>query len=93
VNITVKFLGALRDQVGASSLLLELPAGGTYRDALDAIGPDVTGRLPGWAWDSVRRSFSDRMIVSLTGAGSMRDEDLQLSDGDEIVVVLPLGGG
>jgi molybdopterin converting factor small subunit len=93
MNITVKFLGALRDQVGASSLSLQIPAGSTYRDALDAIGSDITGRLAAWAWDPVGRSFSGRLIVSLNGSGSLRDETTRLSEGDEITVVLPLGGG
>ena len=93
MRVTVKFLGALREQVGANSLPVELPAAGTYRDVLDAIGPVVEARLPDWAWDPARRSFSGRMMVSLNGGRGLRDETVQLCDGDEIVVVLPLGGG
>jgi molybdopterin converting factor small subunit len=93
MRVTVKFLGALREQVGSDSLPVELPAGGTYRDVLDAIGPVAQARLPDWAWDPAGRSFSGRMIVSLNGSGGLRDQAVQLSDGDEILVVLPLGGG
>jgi molybdopterin converting factor small subunit len=93
MNVTVRFLGALRDKVGAASLVVEVPTGGTYRDVLDAIEPTVEPRLPGWAWDSVRRSFSARLLVSLKGAADLRDETVRLSEGDEVVVVLPLGGG
>ena len=91
--ITVRFLGALRDHMGAASLPVDVPAGGTYRDVLDAISPIVAARLPDWAWDPAGRSFSRRMMVSLNGSGSLRNETLGLSDGDEIVVLLPLGGG
>ena len=93
MRVTVRFLGSLRDQVGASSLPVDLPPGGTYRDVLDAIGPVVAERLPEWAWDRERRSFAGRMMVSLNEAGNLRDETVRLSDGDVIVVVLPLGGG
>lgn len=93
MHVTVRFLGALRDRVGAPSLPVELPAGGTYRDILDAIGPTMKARLPDWAWDSARRSFSRGMMVSLGRNRDSRDETVQLDDGDEIVVVLPLGGG
>ncbi len=93
MKVTVKFLGALRDQVGAAALPVELPAGATYRDVLDAITPTVAGRLPVWAWDPSRGAFSRRMLVSLNGGGSLTDETATLEDGDEIVVVLPLGGG
>jgi sulfur carrier protein ThiS len=79
--------------VGATSLPVGLPAGGTYRDVLDAVGPLVEARLPDWAWDPATRSFSGRMMVSLNGSRGLRDETFQLRDGDEIVVVLPLGGG
>jgi molybdopterin converting factor small subunit len=93
MNVTVRFLGALRDKVGTASITVELPPGGTYRDVLDAIAPSVEPRLPGWAWDPARRSFSGRLLVSRKGAGDLKDETTQLAEGDEVVVLLPLGGG
>ena len=93
MNITVRFLGALQNQMGTSALPLELPEGGTFRDALDAVGPTVQERLPDWAWDPVGRCFSRRMMISLNGTADLRDETVALSEGDEILVVLPLAGG
>jgi len=90
--VTVKFLGPLRDQVGAQSLSVELPAAATYRTLLDNIAPTVGGKLVEWAWDPARRSFSTRMMV-MRNMSDLRSEATQLADGDEILVLLPLAGG
>jgi molybdopterin converting factor small subunit len=92
VHVTVKFLGPLRDQVGAQSLSVELPAAATYRTLLDNIAPTVGGKLVEWAWDPARRSFSTRMMV-MRNMSDLRSEATQLADGDEILVLLPLAGG
>jgi molybdopterin converting factor small subunit len=93
VLVAVKFLGTLQEPMQTARLLAELPAGATYRDALDFIAPAVQSRLGDWAWDRSARSFTRRMIVSLNGEADLRDEATSLKDGDEILVVLPLAGG
>ena len=93
MQVTVKFLGALGDQVGMPRLPVEIPADGTYRDVLDVVGSTMRTRLPEWTWDAERRSFSRRLMVSLNGTADLRDETVRLTEGDEILVVLPLAGG
>jgi molybdopterin converting factor small subunit len=93
VQVTVSFLGVLRDQLGADSLVVELPAAATFRDLLDSIAPSLEGRLAAWAWDTEKRSFSRQMMVSRNLAVDLRDETAVLADGDEIIVVPPLAGG
>lgn len=93
MRVTVRFLGALDDQVGTASLPIELAAGQTYRDVLEVIAATMEEKLADWAWDRVNRSFSRRMLVSLNGSADLRDETTRLADGDEILVVLPLAGG
>jgi len=93
VQVTVSFLGALRDQVGAQSLVVELPATATYRDLLDGIAPTMRAKLPAWAWDGEKRSFPKQMMVSRNLSFDLRDEATPLADGDEIIVVPPLAGG
>jgi molybdopterin converting factor small subunit len=93
VRVTVSFLGVLRDQLGAQSLAVELPAAATYRDLLDNIAPSVGARLAAWAWDPDTRSFSRQMMVSRNLSVDLRDEAATLADGDEIIVVPPLAGG
>lgn len=93
MRVTVRFLGSLGDQVGVPFQTVELPMDGTYRDVLDIIGPTMQARLPAWGWDLSTRSFSRRMLISINGKADLRDESTSLTDGDEILVVLPLSGG
>jgi len=91
--VTVTFLGPLLDQVGERSLVVELPATGTYRDLLDSIAPKMKEKLADWAWDAERHAFSRRMTVSRNLSADLREETTPLADGDEILVLLPLAGG
>ena len=93
MKVTVKFLGPLRDQVGAGALVLDLPAAATYRGLLDSIAPTMEAKLADWAWDAAKRSFSRRMMVMRNLTTDLRDETTCLADGDEILVLLPLAGG
>lgn len=93
MQVTVKFLGALRDQTGRQSVHVELPAGATYRDLLDRIAGDMGSSLTDWAWDAERRSFSSRTMALRNSSIQLREESTRLADGDEIVVLLPLAGG
>lgn len=93
MRVKVTFLGFFRNQVGRSTLEVELPEGSTYRTLLDAIGPDVEGKLPEWAWDPQNRVFTRRVLISRNLQGDLRDEATVLADGDEILVVPPLAGG
>jgi molybdopterin converting factor small subunit len=93
VRVTVTFLGVLRDQLGASSLVIELPAEAVYRDLLDSVAPSLEDKLATWAWDKETRSFSRQMMVSHNLSADLRDESTVLADGDELIVVPPLAGG
>jgi molybdopterin converting factor small subunit len=93
LQVTVSFVGALRDQVGIRSLVVELADGATYRDLLDDIAPKLQAKLPAWAWDEKERSFPRQMMVSRNLSVDLRDERTILTDGDEIIVVPPLAGG
>lgn len=93
MQVTVSFLGPLRDQVGGPSLVVELPAEATYRDLLDTIAPTMQSKLAEWAWDPAKSSFSRRIMVSRNLTADLRDETTYLADGDEILVLLPLAGG
>ena len=93
MQVTVTFLGALRDLLDRHSLVVDLPADASYRDLLDSIAPSVEARLPSWAWDAKRRVFSRQMMVSRNLSVDLREEATYLADGDEIIVVPPLAGG
>ena len=93
MRVTVTFLGLLRDHIGAPSMTVELPSGATYRHLLDTIGPTMEAKLPAWTWDASNRSFSRRVTVSRNLNADLREETASLTDGDEILVLLPMAGG
>ena len=93
MRVTVTFLGIIRDQVGSRSLDFELPSRATMRDLLDALAPQLEGRLADWAWDHERRMFTEKVMVSRNLVPGGRDEAMTLADGDEILVFPPIAGG
>ena len=93
MQVTVSFLGMLRDQVGSSSIVVELPEAATYRGLLDNIAPTMRASLSAWAWNDEKRSFARQMLVTRNLSADLRDETTRLADGDQILVVSPLAGG
>ena len=93
MQVTVTFLGIIRDQVGSRSLDFELPSGATLRNLFDALAPQLEGRLADWAWDREKRMFTERVMVSRNLVPGGRDEATVLADGDEILVFPPIAGG
>jgi len=93
LRIRVTFLGLARDQVGRNALELELHAGATFGDLLNALAPHLDGKLGGWAWDSARREFSQRVKVSRSSVLGSWGPDSPLTDGEEVIVFPPMAGG
>jgi molybdopterin converting factor small subunit len=93
VQVTVTFLGIIRDQVGSRSLDFELPSGAPLRDLFDALAPQLEDRLADWAWDREKRMFTEKVMVSRNLVPGGRDEAMILADGDEILVFPPIAGG
>ncbi|NLV72001.1 MAG: MoaD/ThiS family protein [Actinobacteria bacterium] len=93
MRVTMSFVGLLRERIGERSLVVELPDGATYRELLNAVGPRMEEKLPDWAWDATRRSFSRRVTVSRNLETDLRDETTCLADGDEVLVFLLMAGG
>ena len=94
MQVTVSFLGMLRDQVGSSSIVVELPEAATYRGLLDNIEPRMRASLSAsWAWNDEKRSFARGVLVTRNLSADLRDATTRLADGDQILVVSPLAGG
>ncbi len=93
MQVTVNFLGPLRDQVGRHSVIVELPPAATYQDLLSSLAPDLETKLADWAWNRDGRSFSSQMMVTRNLSADLRDKTTCLADGDQIHVLLPLAGG
>jgi molybdopterin converting factor small subunit len=93
MQVSVTFVGILRDRLGRKTLHVELPAAATCRDLLDAVAPIVEDRLAGWAWDRRTRSFSGQVTVARNLSVQRWDDSAVLEDGEEILVLPPMAGG
>jgi molybdopterin converting factor small subunit len=93
MRVAMTFLGILRDQVGQKTLQVELPEGATFGDLMDALAPTMDERVGEWAWESQKRRFSPRVVVSREKAVGDTDPATPLHDGEEILVFPPLAGG
>jgi molybdopterin converting factor small subunit len=95
MRVSIGFLGMLRDQLGQKSLVVDLPDGAGVADFMDAIAP-LMEQKAAWAWDSEKRRFSARVVVTKQGAAGGQgtfDPDIPFADGDEILVFMPIAGG
>ncbi len=81
--ITVKLFAVLRKLAGADELQLEVPAGGTVKDVVDVI----TAQHP-----EVGKLISERKVM-LSLNQENADDDMKVSDGDEMAVLPPFAGG
>jgi molybdopterin converting factor small subunit len=93
MQVSVGFLGILRDQVGQKSLKVELRDGAGFDDLMEAIAPLMQEKLGSWAWDGEKRRFSPRVVVSRQKAIGGAALTAPLTDGEEILVFPPLAGG
>ena len=93
MQVSVSFLGILRDQIGQKTLEVDLPAGSGFGDLMKAIAPLMQEKVGGWAWDHGNQRFSGRIVVSRRNAAGVADLSALLVDGEEILVFPPLAGG
>lgn len=81
MTVRVRFFAILRDRAGTDAADVELPAGATVGEALDAIArrfDAITTLLPRVA-PAINREYARR--------------DDPLSDGDELALIPPVSGG
>ena len=81
MNVTVLLFAAARDAAGMPETMLELPAGATAGDAVEALARRFP-RLGAW-----RRAV--RVAVNETYA----DDATKLREGDVVAVIPPVSGG
>jgi len=82
LTVSVRLFAMLREAAGSDRLELELPAGATVADALDAVArepglEELVRRLP------VRAALNREYVDAATA----------LSDGDEVALIPPVSGG
>lgn len=91
--IRVKFSGTLRQIAGCAQATIELPSSGRLVDLLDMLArtyPGIMGTAADYQW---RHGSSHVMIAINDVLIEGERQEIQLSDGDEVSLVPPLGGG
>ncbi|MFQ5507798.1 MAG: MoaD family protein [Leptospirillia bacterium] len=81
--ITIKLFAVLRKMAGSDELQMEVPAGGTVKDVVAAIAADHP---------DVGQLISDRKVM-LSLNQETAEDDMAVSDGDEMAVLPPFAGG
>jgi molybdopterin synthase catalytic subunit len=81
--ITVKLFAVLKKLAGTDELKMEVPAGGTVKDVVDAISVDHP---------EVGKLIAERKVMLSLNQESA-DDDMKVSDGDEMAVLPPFAGG
>ena len=90
--VRLRVFGALEQYFGGSHLQVELPAGATLRDLLDAIDAGWGERLPQRFWDADARRFRGPVLM-LADNADLEDDALRLSDQQQVSILVPMAGG
>ena len=79
MTVTVLLFASYAEQIGRSSMTLELPEGARVDEALSRIQAEAAGRLPPKPMVAVNQSYA-------------RGSDI-LRSGDELAIIPPVAGG
>ncbi len=81
MRVKVRFFAALREELGSGEMAQELPQGSTLHDLIDMV--------------LERHPVLDRYLPSLHFAVNRKYATgrIELSDGDEVAFLPPVGGG
>jgi molybdopterin converting factor subunit 1 len=79
MTVTVLLFASYAEELGKSSMTLELPEGARVDDALERIQAGAAGRLPPKPMVAVNQSYA-------------RGSDV-LRPGDEVAIIPPVAGG
>jgi molybdopterin converting factor subunit 1 len=81
MQITLKFFAVVRERLGESELIIELPEGSTIGDVREIVNTMAGDHAP----------LVERSMTMLNQEYAQRDE--LLSDGDEVAFIPPVSGG
>ncbi len=93
--MTVKVYSVLKEVFGSGSLLIEIQKEGTLEDILTELSHKHGEAFQRKTGRNLNQALKDRFNLFLNGKRIELPEDssLQLKDGDEIVILQPVGGG
>ncbi len=92
IVVRLRFFGSLKQYLGGDRFKFELPEGATLRDLLDLIDARWGDELPSQFWDAEAKRFPGPILV-MTNNVDVHDDDVPLSDRQEIFVIEHVAGG
>jgi hypothetical protein len=90
--VQLRVLGSLERYLGGARRELDLPEGATLRDLLDQVDTRWGSALPARFWDEDAKRFQGPVLI-MSGGTDLYDEGAVLSDGQEIMFLVPLSAG
>ena len=90
--IRLRIFGVLETYLGGDRQEVELPPGAKVRNLLDLIDRRWGNQLPPQFWDTERKRFQGAVLLLSEGV-EVLDEELPLSDGQQLILLVPLSGG
>lgn len=90
--VHLRIFGALERYFGDSRIQVELPTGAKLRDLWDLIDTRWGENLPPQFWDAEAKRFRGSVSV-MTRETDVYDDDMPLSDQQEILLLVVLAGG
>ncbi len=90
--LRLRIFGSLEKYFGSACLEIELPDGAKLRDLLDYVDAHWGDKLPPQFWDAEAKRFRGPVLI-MTQDADVYDDALPLSDQQEILLLMILGGG
>ncbi len=91
LSVTVELAGALRDLAGTKETIIELANGGHTGDVLERLGVLLPQLVPVVMGDGLGPPISIFVNDRLVPEVSLRS--WAVSDGDKVLLILPIAGG
>jgi molybdopterin converting factor small subunit len=92
MQVTLNFLGLLREYVGAGEASFALRPGAVYGDLLREIDARFGNRMPDSIWDKSGCRFRPG-ILSVGEGRDLDDPSAELRDNETIAVTIHMAGG
>ena len=93
MKIVLRPLGTLQQYFGDSRVEIDCSAEITFFQLCEAIGERWGGILPTGFWNPTTRRFAPQVLVISGGIELDKQADPLLTEGQEIIILLPSAGG
>jgi molybdopterin converting factor small subunit len=90
--VRLRVLGSLERYLAGARHEIDLSEGATLRDLLDQVDARWGNELPARLWDEDARRFQGPVLIMSQGT-DLYDEGTVLSEGQEVMLLVPLSAG